>query len=81
MSYNLQGTKYLICINVINYDGRTPNRNGAEADEKKLIQTFKASVKSKIGKMVNHIKVITFACVLNQLFNTDKELSWIRCCT
>ena len=48
MSYNLQGTKYYLCINVINYDGRTPNRNGAEADEDKLIDTFKGSVKTNM---------------------------------
>ena len=48
MSYNLQGKKYLICINVIRYDGPTRDRNGAEADEDKLIDTFKDSVKTNI---------------------------------
>ena len=46
-TYDMQGEKKLICINIMNYDN-LPYRQGAQADENLLIDTFKDSVKSKI---------------------------------
>ena len=50
MSYDLQGKKLLICVNVMNYDN-LDYRQGAQADENLLVDTFKDSVKSGIVPM------------------------------
>ena len=48
MSYDLDGEKIFICINVQKYvpaaDGESRDRTGSEQDEKTIIDTFKDRV-------------------------------------
>ena len=46
MSYDLNGDKYFICINITKYDDNSQNRIGAEINTHKLIETFKKGVDS-----------------------------------
>ena len=43
MGYDLNGKKLLLCVNVIKYPGFKRDRNGTEADEKNVINTFKVN--------------------------------------
>ena len=56
MSYDLDGKKILICINVKKYPlnpdtGRSRDRYGSEKDEKAIIQTFKEGIYRELGLM------------------------------
>ena len=43
MSYDLEGEKILICVNVLEY-GNGRDRIGSEKDEKTIIETFKERI-------------------------------------
>ena len=43
MSYDLEGEKILICVNVEKYGG-SRDRYGSEKDEKAIIETFKGRI-------------------------------------
>ena len=51
MSYDLNGDKYFICINITKYDDNSQNRIGAEINTQKLIETFKKGVDSLTNLM------------------------------
>ena len=44
MSYDLDGKKILICVNVLEYTPRSRDRIGSEKDEKTIIETFKERI-------------------------------------
>ena len=44
LSYDLHGDRYFICINITDYDDKRLNRDGAEKDTEKLIETFQDGV-------------------------------------
>ena len=44
ISYDLDGDKYLICINITEYDDANKNRSGAERNTQKLVETFQDGV-------------------------------------
>ena len=46
MSYDLNGRKILICVNVVKY-GSGRDRKGSEKDEKSIINTFQDRIKLK----------------------------------
>ena len=57
-SYDLDGTKILLCINVKRYPpdpetGRSCDRDGSEKDEKAIIQTFKERIYRKLLSLCN----------------------------
>ena len=54
-SYYLNGRKLLFSVNITNYDDPRKERNGANVDEKNIINTF------KIGSMYWGIKIIKSA--------------------
>ena len=56
MGYDLNGKKLLLCVNVIKYPGFKRDRNGTEADERNIINTFK--VKFRIY-LVNTLRLGT----------------------
>ena len=50
MSYDLDGEKYILSINVIQFDrltadGRKRDRDGSQIDEKNVVNTFKEKVR------------------------------------
>ena len=49
MSYNLDGKKYFICINITEYDDKNQNRIGAERNTQRLIETFQNGVDLHCG--------------------------------
>ena len=56
MSYDLDGKKILICINVKKYPlnpdtGQSRDRYGSEKDEKAIIKTFKEGIYRELGLM------------------------------
>ena len=48
ISYDLDGDRYFIGINVTEYDNKTLERKGAEKNTEKLIETFQNGVESFI---------------------------------
>ena len=46
ISYDLDGDRYFIGINVTDYDDKTLKRKGAEKNTEKLIETFQNGVES-----------------------------------
>ena len=58
MSYDLNGEKVILSVNVINYSGFNRDRNGTEIDEKNIINTFKVSTTIIQTYMVGPIKKI-----------------------
>ena len=64
MSYDLDGEKYILSINVIQYDrraanGRKRDRDGSQIDEKNVLNTFKEKVR--------HGKANSLDLLLNKL--------------
>ena len=49
MGYDLNGKKVLLSVNVTKYPGFNRDRNGSEADERNIINTFKVYTGSKSG--------------------------------
>ena len=44
MGYDLNGKKVLVSVNVTKYPGFNRDRNGSEADERNIINTFKVNI-------------------------------------
>ena len=64
MGYDLNGEKYILSVNIVEYNGNNRDRIGSEIDERSIITTF------KVGLYVQyHMHQISF-------FNV--EISWIR---
>lgn len=45
MGFDLNGKKLLLCVNVIKYPGFKRDRDGTEADERNIINTFKVKLR------------------------------------
>ena len=43
MGYDLNGEKLILSVNVVKFYGPNQDRIGTEADEERIIQTFKVS--------------------------------------
>ena len=74
-SYDLDGTKILLCINVKRYPpdpetGRSCDRDGSEKDEKAIIQTFKEIIYKKLLSLCN----LTEFEDMNGVFSVQIEL-------
>ena len=67
MSYNLNGKKILIYVNVTKYDSKD-DRLGADIDEKKIVDTFKEKV------YLDFHKIPVYLVYLNAWHTHDRVL-------
>ena len=47
MGYDLNGKRYILCVNVKKYIGINRDRNGSENDERNIIDTFKVRIQKE----------------------------------
>ena len=64
MGYDLNGKKYILSVNIVEYNGMNRDRIGSEIDERSIITTFKVGLYAQY-----HIHQIIFL---------NLEISWIQ---